>query len=249
MHHAMTNEFGVLQPGNHSKHPVLLAEKQIRLESDKVVCGSRGIFGSELDDSPRSVTGPRIGQAHRLKRAIAQGIATRSGNLFNRLASREQLLALEVLLCDPLCADERVVERVVFGVVHRCIQVVGAFAFVVSGGGEDDHAVQRLRIYDRRRCIVEGQSSRAQQRSQGTFEGVAGEGPGRHDSGALRDLSRLFSHHGDQWVGLDHFGETPREPLSVHRKRTARRYSVLSRDPQHDTSKGFQFSFEQASRS
>ena len=48
VHDTVTEELGVLQAGNHAEHPLLLTEREVRLEPDKIACGAFRIFRTQI---------------------------------------------------------------------------------------------------------------------------------------------------------------------------------------------------------
>ena len=155
MHHSIPEKLGVLEPGDHSEHTLLLAPRQVRLESDKVVCGQVGVLGPELHRRPRPSARAGVGQPHRLQGTEPERIPARPRYLLDRLARAEEVALLELLGDDALRGDQLVVEALVLLSGHRAVEVVTPALFVVARLREHNVPVQRLRIDDWRCGIIE----------------------------------------------------------------------------------------------
>ncbi len=159
VHDAVSEELGLAEAGDHAEHAALLGEGEVRLEAHEVVRRRRSAF------SGRSWT-----TAH--GRCPVRGSVRPTGFRGpNRSASRpvraisstgwhaaNSSSPLEVLRVHALGAEQRVDERLVLVAVHGGVQVVRSPALAVSRGGEDDVAVDRVRVDDRRGRVVEGQA-------------------------------------------------------------------------------------------
>ena len=138
MHDTVTEELGILQTGNHAEHPLLLAEREVRLEPDKIVCGAFRIFRTQLNGGPRTPARTRIRQTHGLHSAESDGIVAGSCNFLGRLTGLEQITALEIFQHNTFGTNERIDECVVFILSEGGIEIIPAPLLVIARLGEHD---------------------------------------------------------------------------------------------------------------
>src|SRR6185503_17869501 len=97
MHGTPTQELRIGQPRNHSKHALLLARAQTRLEADEVPHPPAAILHAELRDRVGLPATPRVAQANRLHRPEAKRLAAAASHLLDRHASLEVRDRVEVM--------------------------------------------------------------------------------------------------------------------------------------------------------
>ena len=124
MDHAKSYELGVLETGDETQHPLLLAPLDLRLEADQaeVIAGERVL--PQLHRRVRLAAGARIDEADRLHRSEAQRVPTAMRHHFNGQAALEEAFLIEVVHRRRLSRDECAVKRVVLVLRHRTVQVV-----------------------------------------------------------------------------------------------------------------------------
>ena len=125
---AEPGEGGVLEAGDRPEHLGLRAVLHLGLEADEVVERAERVVAAELDDGVGLHVGRvRVGQADRLQRAEAQGLAAALGHHLDRQAALEvRGVALPVLELGLVGGEERVDEGLVLVAVHRAVEVGGA---------------------------------------------------------------------------------------------------------------------------
>src|SRR5215207_7578236 len=124
------------------------------LEADEVVGVGHQILLPELHARVRLAPRPRVSQAHRLHRPVAQRIDPAPRQLFYRQTRLEPARLLETLERDALRADERLVETRVLLLTHRAVEVVVP-ALPVTRRAEGDARVDGIRRDDGRDGVVE----------------------------------------------------------------------------------------------
>ena len=86
---AEAEELGVLEAGDQAQDARLFAELHVVLEADQVEALGAQVFLAELHDGPGAAAGARVGQAHGLHGAEAQGVAAAARDLFDGQAGFE----------------------------------------------------------------------------------------------------------------------------------------------------------------
>ena len=158
-------EPGELRPfeaRDHAEDARLLAVFELGLEADDVEQGAERIVLPELHDGV-GLDGRRmgVGQADRLHRPVAQGLAAALGHHLDRQAAVEIGRALEFAEFGLLRREQRVDEGVVNVAAHRAVDIgrgVAAGArLVVARLHPGDFHVDRVAVHDRRDGVEEGE--------------------------------------------------------------------------------------------
>src|SRR5215207_8671700 len=193
------------------------------LEADEVVGVGHQILLPELHGRVRLTPRPRVSQAHRLHRPVAQRIDPAPRQLFYRQTRLEPARLLETLERDALRADERLVEARVLRLVHRAVEVVVP-ALPVTRRAEGDAGIDRLGRDDGRDGVVEVEPRPRGQPRDLLGQRVGAERPGRDDiHGIFVKTGRLFPYHFDVRVRLDALCYLFGELLTINRERRPRR--------------------------
>ena len=113
VHEAEAHEFRLLQTGNETQHPRLLAPFELRLKPDEAVMIARQVVLPELHGRIRRPARSRIGKADGLHGPESQRVPAAVRHHFDRQAALEELLLVEVVDRRRLRVDQRVVEALV----------------------------------------------------------------------------------------------------------------------------------------
>ena len=155
MHHAIARELSMLKPGDHAEHALLFRERKVRLEANEIIALLISTLCTQLHHRPGAFLCARIHESDWLQRSKPWCIESFACDLFDRLASLEQIARFEFLLDNATRIDELLCEGFIFFFVERRIEIV-PYAFFVAALAEHDIIVERIRIDDRRRSVIEG---------------------------------------------------------------------------------------------
>src|SRR5262245_48261358 len=97
MHHAEANELDVLEPRDQREHAGLFTALTLLLESNQAAMVTGQIVLTQLNRCVRRATGSRVPQPHWLHGSEAQGVPTPVRHHFDRQATLEELLLVEVV--------------------------------------------------------------------------------------------------------------------------------------------------------
>ena len=127
MQAAQPREFGRFQPRNGAERLGLRAIGELGLETHHVVERAQRVVLAQLHDGAGLHRGiVRIGEADRLHRAVAQGLAAALRHHLDRQAAVEIGGVLEILEGDFFAFEQGVDEGLVLLAVERTIDVVRA---------------------------------------------------------------------------------------------------------------------------
>ena len=152
----------LLEAGDQAEHARLLAIFQLGLEADHVEKRAERIVLPQLHDGVGlHARRMRVGEADRLHRTVAQGLAAALGHHLDRQAAVEIGRALEFAEFGLFRGEQRVDEGLVSLAAHRAVDVVGARAagprLVVARLPPGDAHVDRIEMHDRRDRVEEGE--------------------------------------------------------------------------------------------
>src|SRR5262245_12752316 len=153
MHHAVADEFRVLEPGDQLQYPRLFAPLQLSLEAHEAVVITGEVVLPELNDRVRSAPGARLDEADRLHRTKAQRIPTAMRHHFDREATFEKPLLVEIMNNCRLCCDESAEEPIVFFLRERAVQII-AFTTVRAARLPGESSGVRWRFCGPQRKLV-----------------------------------------------------------------------------------------------
>ena len=150
---AQTREFGALQTGNGAEDARLLAVFELGLEPNHVEKGPEPVVLAQLSDSvglhPRLML---VGEAKRLHRTMAQGVAPTLRHHLDRQAAVE-IGCFPVVKGDLLACKQRSNESVVLFVCERTIDVSGGGAagsrLVIARLQPGARHIDRIAVNDR----------------------------------------------------------------------------------------------------
>ena len=94
VHLPVADELGLLQPGDHAQHALLLGVGQVGLEADQIVQRAGQVVLAQLSDRIRPVAGARVVQPHRAHGPVGQGLQIARRHHFHRQAAFEEFAAL-----------------------------------------------------------------------------------------------------------------------------------------------------------
>ena len=162
MNSAQPGETGVFQAGDAFEHLGLGAILHLGLEPDDVVERAERIVAAQLDDRVGLVLGAVcVGEADRLHRAVAQGLATPFGHHLDRQAAIEIAGRLALVKLGLFGGHERVDKGLVVGLGHRTVEVglllLFGFALVIARLRPDRVHVDAVGIDDGRDGVEKGQ--------------------------------------------------------------------------------------------
>ena len=230
MHAPEPGELRLFEPGDHAEDASLLAVFELGLEADDVEEGAERIVLPELDDRVGLDLGIMgVGEAERLHRPMAQGLAAALGHHFDRQAAVEIGRALEFAKLGLLRREKRVDEGLVLVAGHRAVDVsLGAAArpFLVVARLHPCHAhVDRVAMHDRRDRVEEGERALAGQPADRLGQRFGGERPGGDD-----DIVPVLGRQAGDLVALDGYErmaedgrfDAVREAVAVDRERSLR---------------------------
>ena len=246
MHHAVADEFRVVQRGDHGKHALLLREFQVGLEADDIIDGACGIIPAQLHDGIRLMPRLRVLEAHGLQRAVAQGIDAAPGHDLDGHTALEYVLVLKAVHRRLLRRVERVDKGKVFILIHCAVDII-CIAPVVPGREPRLVHVDGREGHERRGGVKEAHillpAEIALDRSA---HRVGGQGTGRNDDRACRDLGFLRLHDGDVGVRLDFFRHHAGKAVAVDGQCAARLDAVCLRAGQDQAVQPPQLFFQKA---
>ena len=242
----------MLQARDHAQDARLLAEFQMILETHQVEAGGPQVFLAQLDHRPRTASGARIGEAHRLHGAEAQCVAPAPRQLFDRQARLEEGRPLLVdVRRDALRLQQFVDEAFVLLAVERTVQVVvgSVGRLAVARGPECEAGIDRIGFDDGADAVEEEQAVRACEPRDLLRQGVAGERAGSdHDYGVLGNGRDFFAPQFDTRLGRNGPGDFGSEDLTVDRERVAARNAGLAGRIEQQRIEPAQFFLEQPRR-
>ena len=233
---AEPREFGALESRDHAEDPRLLAVFQLGLEADDVEQRAERVVLPELHDRiglDGRLMG--VGQADRLHRPVAQGLAAALGHHLDRQAAVEIGRALELAELGLLRREQRVDEGLVLVAAHRAVDVGrGALAaralLVVARLHPGDVHVDRVAVDDRRDGVEEGERAlagearRSRRRAAPEVSGPVAMTTLSQSAGReARDLAALER---DERVGQHRALDGGRKAVAVDGERAARRHLV-----------------------
>ena len=224
-------ELGVFQARDRAEDAHLLAMLQLGLEADHVVERAERIVLAQLHHRiglRGRIVG--VGEAHRLHRAVAQGLDAALSHHLDRQAAVEVGRALPFLEFALRAIDQRLHERKILIPVHRAVDVVLAGAagtdLVVARLEPADVHVDRVEMHDRGDGVEESKrigaglgTDRLCKRGRGQRTG----GDDRLVPVGRRQAGNLLSHDRNQRMGFDLRGDGGRKAVAVNRQRTASR--------------------------
>ena len=226
MNRAVTCEDRLGQPGQVAENALLLANAELRLESDEVVQHTGLVLLTKLDDGVRTLTGLRISQPNRLHRTVSERIAPAPRHLLHRQAALEEELCLVAMKRNRLGGQKRGHEPLVAFSIQRDVEVVALTLGVVlvARGAKHDAVIDRVRIECGRDRIVEVEVLLTQQVLQIPRHLGRGQGASRKDDDRIRrQRGYQLAHELDARVGLDRLGDVLGELHAVDRQRAASR--------------------------
>jgi hypothetical protein len=208
---------------------------QLGLEADHVPQRAQGVVLAQLDDGvglDQRVA--RIGQADRLHRTVAQGLAAALGHHLDRQAAVEIGDVLPLLELGLGAFEQGVDEGLVLGLVHGQVDIgrrvaAGAFLVVARLAPGDVH-VDRLDMDDRGDGVEERQLAFARQLQDRVGQGRRGEGAGGHHDAVPvggRQAGDFLALDGDQRMGFQAAGDLGREAVAIDGQGAAGGHLVL----------------------
>ena len=176
----------------------------------------------------------RIGEADRLHRAVAQGLAAALGHHLDRQAAVEiGGVGLPFLELGLVAGDQRVDEGFVLLLGHGAVDVVLARAarsdLVVARLEPGDVHVDGLAVDDRRDGVEEGERRLARQLEDRLGERGRGEGAGGDDHGGpflRRQAGDLAALDGDERMRFERRRDRVGEAVAVDGQRAAGRHLI-----------------------
>ena len=244
MHDAVAEEVGVLEARNHAEHAALLRPGEVRLEAHEVIGRVVGVLGAELHHRPRTPARARVDETNGLHGPEARGIDASAGHLLDGLAGAEQIALLEILGDDAIGANELGDERLVLILVHRAVEVVAHAVVLVARLGEDDRAVEGIRVDDGRGGVKERERPRTDELGKRAGKRVRAQGASGDHAGALGDSRDLLAHELDERLGGNPLAYEAAKRSAVNGERAARgdgRLSGTGKQPRaHEVELGFE---------
>ncbi len=225
---AEPHPLGLLQPRDAaSEDALLLGPGEPRLESDQVPRRAREVLAAQLHNSVRPGAGARVGEPHRLHRAVGEHVAAALGHHLDGQAAFEVARLLERVRRDLLPAQELVDEPFVLFAGERQVEVVRALALAVARLREGDALVHRVARHDGRDGVVEGELRIAHRIPQRLRQRLSGQRPGGDDAEVrpLRQLADFFVRQKHQRMRLHARGQPAAELHPIDRQRIARRHA------------------------
>ena len=132
MHDSISEEFGILETRNHTKHATLFGPRKISLESDDVIRGMVRVFSAQLNCGPRTSARTWISKAHGFHGPKPKRINPRPRDLLGGLAGAKQICLFELLRHYPLRANKLMPENLVLVTLKRTVKVVAQPLLLIS---------------------------------------------------------------------------------------------------------------------
>ncbi len=186
----------------------------------------------------------RVGEAHWLHRAVAQGFRPAFGHDLDRQAAIEigcTFPLLEVgLVAFNQCGDEGLILLLVHGAVDIVLAGAAGANLVIAGLEPAHIHIDRIKMDDRRNGVEEGQSVRAGLRLNGLRQRRRGQGAGGNDGRSpfrRRQAGDFFPNNGNQRMGFKPGRDGLRKAFAVDGQRTASR-NLMCIGTSHDERTG-----------
>ena len=132
----------------------MLAELEIRLESDKIIKRTLIVLFSQLYNGIRPSARSRIGKSHRLHTAVADALNATLCKHFNRHTPLIHLQILKALERYALCVNKLIVKCLILFPCHRAVYII-RLALVIACCKKRKAHINTLRRNYRSSRIIE----------------------------------------------------------------------------------------------
>ena len=221
VHHAVPQEFRVVQSGDHGEHPPLLREFQMGLEAHQIVDRPLGVVPPQLHHGVGPASRPGIVQPAGFHGAVQQGIMSPAGHDLHRHTALKHHIVLETVDLRLLCVGQLLPKGVVLFLIHRAVYII-IRSLVIPGSHPRIVHVHALGGHQRRRRVEEMEITVLPQQGLELFrQRVGGQGAGGDDDLPCRDLRYLAGDHGDVGMAANLLRDQPGKAVTIHRQRTA----------------------------
>ena len=224
VHHPVTDDAALLQPGDHRQQALLLSPFQMRLEADDIIQRIYGIVLAQLHDRIRTAA-IRALQPHRLHRPKQQRLASAARHLLHRHASFEIDLPVDVVHLGAFSMDQLVIKAVELLLIQRAVDII-RIALVIARLPVCLREVDGVFLDDRRRRIIEMEIVRMQEGADVLGQRVRGQRSAGDDHRSLRDRLHFLMDDLHEGMRAQRLRDPGRKALAVHGQRTAGRHPV-----------------------
>ena len=218
MHHPVADELRIGKGGNHGEHPLLLPEFQVGLEAHQIEHRLFRVVLPQLHHGVGLLPGGRVGKAHGLQRAEAQGVEAPAGHDLHGHTALKDIFVLEAVHLRLLSGHQLPDKGLILSPVHGAVDVVRGAPVVPGlppglghidglGGHQGRCRVEKVEIIRLPEVFPDGLG-----------QGIGGQGSGSHDHRPFRDGSHFLLDNGDIGVAADFFRHQPGKALTIHRQ-------------------------------
>ena len=177
------------------------------LEAHDIIDGALSVVPAELDHRKGLPPRPGVLQAHRLQRAVTQGVPPPAGHYLHRHAPLKDAGVLKAVDLRLLGGGEGLPEGLVLLLLHGTVDVIRCPP-VVPGGKPGPLHIHALKGDQGGRRVEEIQVAAVREQAGDLLrQGVGGQRAGGDDDlPLLRNALHLPLHHRDGGVGADGLG-------------------------------------------
>ena len=224
MHYTVSEELCVLKTRNKAKHPSLLTECQMSLETNDIIHRAFLVLTTELNCCKGILARSGIRKSNRLHRTKAKCVISTGSHNLNRHTSLEYSEILLKLLVKGLerrrlSINKLVIEDVILLLCHRTVKIILGIPLAPPGGKERNVCIYRRKIHDGSSGIKEMKLAAACKLGNIICQCLGCKrSAGNYTDSVIGNLCNLTRDYGDIGVISYFLGYIFAEKLTVYRK-------------------------------